>query len=133
GFEIDADQGWRRRPRVPSRERRPLRRSLREDAAGLADQGTEVFPAGEGQIAEETSERILRAFEFSWLHFDDSHQRDSPRASAFTAAVKQAIGAVVPPAPIWPTPASRWAMPLLMTGSTPQSTTLRASMPAAAA
>ena len=53
------------------------------------------------------------------------------RASAFTAAVKHAIGAVVTPAPIWPTPASRCAMPLLITGSTPQSTTLRASMPAA--
>ena len=53
------------------------------------------------------------------------------RASAFTAAVKHAIGAVVTPAPIWPTPASRCAMPLLITGSMPQSTTLRASMPAA--
>ena len=52
-------------------------------------------------------------------------------ASAFTAAVKHAIGAVVTPAPIWPTPATRCAMPLLITGSTPLSTTLRASMPAA--
>src|SRR6185295_6286125 len=59
----------------------------------------------------------------------------SPRlcASAFTAAVKHAIGAVVTPAPIWPTPARRCAMPLLITGSTPQSTTLRASIPAAPA
>src|SRR5438093_11314045 len=55
------------------------------------------------------------------------------RANAFTAAVKQAIGAVVTPAPICPTPGSRWAMPLLITGKMPQSTTLRASMPAAAA
>jgi hypothetical protein len=52
-----------------------------------------------------------------------------PVANAFTAWVKHAIGAVVTPAPIWPTPARRCAMPLLITGSTPQSTTLRASIP----
>ena len=34
------------------------------------------------------------------------------------------------PAPIWPMPGSRWAMPVLMTGKIPVSTTLRASMPA---
>jgi hypothetical protein len=34
------------------------------------------------------------------------------------------------PAPTWPMPASLWAMPVLITGSTPVSATLRASMPA---
>ena len=63
-----------------------------------------------------------------WCHERLLSPRNS-RASAFTAAVKHAIGAVVTPAPICPTPASRCAMPLLMTGSTPLSTTLRASMP----
>ena len=33
------------------------------------------------------------------------------------------------PAPIWPMPASRWAMPVLMTGAMPVSTTSRASIP----
>jgi hypothetical protein len=50
-----------------------------------------------------------------------------------TAAAKQAIGALVTPAPICPTPACRCAIPLLITGRMPESTTLRASMPAAAA
>src|SRR5437867_4840605 len=51
-------------------------------------------------------------------------------ASRDTACVKHASGARVTPAPICPTPASRCAMPVLMTGRIPVSTTLRASMPA---
>ncbi len=35
------------------------------------------------------------------------------------------------PAPIWPTPASRWAIPVLMTGRIPASTTFRRSIPVA--
>src|SRR6516165_5337082 len=34
------------------------------------------------------------------------------------------------PAPIWPTPAFLWAIPVLMIGSTPESATRRASIPA---
>ena len=41
-------------------------------------------------------------------------------ASAATAWVKHASGARVMPAPIWPTPASVCAMPVLMTGSMPR-------------
>ncbi len=37
------------------------------------------------------------------------------------------------PAPTWPMPASRWAMPVLITGAMPVSTTLRMSMPAGVA
>jgi len=51
-------------------------------------------------------------------------------ASAVTALVKQSSGARVMPAPIWPTPAWRCAIPVLIIGRTPVSTTLRASIPA---
>ncbi len=54
------------------------------------------------------------------------------RASAPRAAIaleKQASGARAIPAPICPTPARRWAMPVLMTGAIPESTTRRASIP----
>ena len=51
-------------------------------------------------------------------------------ASAASASLKHSIGAVVMPAPICPTPAWRCAIPVLMIGSTPESTTSRASMPA---
>src|SRR6185436_14842747 len=50
--------------------------------------------------------------------------------SADRASLKHDIGAVVMPAPIWPTPALRCAMPVLMIGSTPESATSLASMPA---
>ena len=46
------------------------------------------------------------------------------------AQLKHSIGAVVMPAPIWPTPAFLCAIPVLMIGSTPESTTSRASIPA---
>ena len=45
-----------------------------------------------------------------------------------TACEKQASGARVTPAPIWPTPGSLCAMPVLITGRMPVSTTRRASM-----
>src|SRR3972149_820055 len=51
------------------------------------------------------------------------------RPTARRPAPKHSRGARVMPAPIWPTPASRWAMPVLMTGWTPVSTTRRTSMP----
>src|SRR5262245_42490556 len=57
----------------------------------------------------------------------------SESASATSAALKHAIGARTMPAPIWPTPASRWAIPVVSTGRIPVSTTLRRSMPAGAA
>src|SRR3954469_14531574 len=50
--------------------------------------------------------------------------------SAASASLKHSIGAVVMPAPIWPTPAFLCAMPVLMIGSTPESATSLASMPA---
>ena len=46
------------------------------------------------------------------------------QAPTTAAAVKHAMGAVVMPAPICPTPASRCAMPLLMTGRMPRSSDL---------
>src|SRR5262249_51000851 len=51
------------------------------------------------------------------------------RPSSRSAPEKQAIGALAMPAPTWPTPASRWAMPVLKMGGMPLSTTRRASMP----
>ena len=53
----------------------------------------------------------------------------SRRASSRRAPEKQARGAFAIPAPIWPMPASRCAIPVLITGWTPLSTTRRASMP----
>src|SRR5262245_36650686 len=50
--------------------------------------------------------------------------------SAVIARVKQASGARVTPAPIWPMPASRCAIPVLMMGRMPVSTTWRTSMQA---
>src|SRR5439155_21532821 len=50
------------------------------------------------------------------------------RARARTPSSKQASGARAIPAPIWPTPASRWAIPVLITGAMPVSTTRRASI-----
>src|ERR1700740_1307103 len=54
----------------------------------------------------------------------------SSSARAARASLKPSLGAVVMPAPIWPMPAFWWAMPVLMIGSTPESATRRASMPA---
>ena len=51
---------------------------------------------------------------------------DSPRA--LIAETKHAIGAWDMPAPTWPTPGARWAMPVLMMGTIDRSTTFRASM-----
>src|SRR4029078_5159161 len=50
-------------------------------------------------------------------------------ASARVAWKKQSRGARTTPAPTWPTPASLCAMPVLMTGAIPVSTTRRMSMP----
>src|SRR5262249_26414487 len=50
-------------------------------------------------------------------------------ASAASAAWKHPSGARAMPAPIWPTPGSRCAMPVLLTGARPCSTTRRRSMP----
>src|SRR5881409_2339008 len=49
--------------------------------------------------------------------------------SASSAAVKQPRGARTTPAPIWPTPARRLAIPVLMAGVMEVSTTSRASTP----
>src|SRR4029453_13908550 len=53
----------------------------------------------------------------------------SSMAMARSAAAKQPRGARAMPAPIWPTPGSRWAMPVLITGWVPLSTTRRTSIP----
>ena len=47
---------------------------------------------------------------------DDLLFTPSPSASSRSAAAKQASGARAMPAPIWPIPGSRWAIPVLMTG-----------------
>ena len=62
---------------------------------------------------------------------DDGRAQDAPTcsASAFTAASKTASGARTTPAPTCPTPGSRWAMPVLMTGASPVSRTRRTSIP----
>jgi hypothetical protein len=53
-------------------------------------------------------------------------------ARASSAFTKQASGARTVPAPIWPTPGSREAMPVLMIGVIDVSTTLRISIPSGA-
>src|SRR3990170_365035 len=50
-------------------------------------------------------------------------------ANATSACSKTASGGRTSPAPTWPTPGSRWAMPVLMRGRRPSSTTLRMSIP----
>src|SRR5262249_3621497 len=60
---------------------------------------------------------------------DDAHTLS---ASASTACSKQASGARATPAPIWPVPARRPAMPVLINGVMPVSTTGRTSMPVGA-
>src|SRR5262249_24088129 len=66
-------------------------------------------------------------------HGRPGHRRHPPaprrRPRSRSAASKQGRGARAMPAPICPTPASRWAMPVLITGATPLSTTRRRSMP----
>src|SRR5262249_22605666 len=49
--------------------------------------------------------------------------------SAARARSKQARGGLTRPAPIWPMPASRWAMPVLICGRIPVCATIRTSMP----
>src|SRR6185503_11965495 len=52
-------------------------------------------------------------------------------AKAASACAKQASGARAMPAPTWPMPALRCAMPVLIAGAMPVSRTRRMSMPAA--
>src|SRR5207244_3804673 len=60
---------------------------------------------------------------------DDHHATPMLSANATSACSKHAIGALTTPAPTWPTPGWRWAMPVLMVGTMPVSTTRRMSMP----
>src|SRR5256885_1159719 len=62
----------------------------------------------------------------------DDDQAHGASASASRACSKQARGARTTPAPIWPVPALRPAMPVLINGVTPSSTTRRTSIPAGA-
>src|SRR6059036_802581 len=62
----------------------------------------------------------------------DDDEAHVASASASTACSKQARGARTTPAPIWPVPALRPAMPVLIKGVTPISTTRRTSIPAGA-
>ena len=55
--------------------------------------------------------------------------RDHCPASARTAFTNASIGGPTSPAPIWPTPGSRWAMPVLTSGRMPVCTTSRQSIP----
>src|SRR5262245_43921051 len=57
------------------------------------------------------------------------HQNWPDAASASTACSKQARGARTTPAPICPVPGTLLAMPVLMSGVIPVSTTLRTSIP----
>src|SRR5262249_34886963 len=60
---------------------------------------------------------------------DHAHATPMVSAKATSASSKHLSGALTTPAPTWPTPGSRWAMPVLMVGVTPVSTTRRMSMP----
>ena len=60
---------------------------------------------------------------------DHAHVTPSLSANATSAASKQPSGARTMPAPTWPTPGSRCAMPVLIVGAKPVSTTSRMSMP----
>src|SRR6185295_13235170 len=62
---------------------------------------------------------------------DAAHDASASAPSATTAARKQANGARTTPAPTWPTPGFLCAMPVLMIGAMPVSTTSRTSMPVA--
>src|SRR4029077_9731998 len=60
---------------------------------------------------------------------DDPHATPMVSAKATSASSKHLSGAFTMPAPTWPTPGSRCAIPVLMVGASPVSTTRRISMP----
>src|SRR4029079_17440538 len=60
---------------------------------------------------------------------DDRHVTPILSANATSACSKHWSGALTTPAPTWPTPGWRWAMPVLMVGASPVSTTNLMSMP----
>src|SRR5262249_55928556 len=60
---------------------------------------------------------------------DHTHATPMVCAKATSACSKHLSGAFAIPAPTWPTPGSRWAIPVLMVGVTLVSTTRRMSMP----
>ena len=114
-----------------------------DDAPAVGDQGGDVARGLAGVLVL-LGDRAALAVEDQRVPADRDRPPDdpsgqapvhdrlaSPRAAARPpiAAAKQASGARAIPAPIWPTPAWRWAMPVLMTGAIPESTTRRASIP----
>src|SRR5262249_31633826 len=119
-----------------------------EDEAhlGTVAVGEDDAPAqrGEGAHVDRGGPRVLAllvdgpplpvADERVAAHRDDdgvagSRHIDTPsrRPSSRSAPEKQAIGALAMPAPTWPTPASRWAMPALEVGGTPLAAPRRVS------
>src|SRR5215469_12725256 len=60
---------------------------------------------------------------------DHAHSRPMVSAKTTSASSKHLSGALTTPAPTCPTPGSRCAMPVLMVGTMPVSTTRRMSMP----
>src|SRR4029077_12231509 len=60
---------------------------------------------------------------------DHAHSTPMVSANATSASWKHLSGAFTIPAPTWPTPGSRCAIPVLVVGASPVSTTSRISMP----
>src|SRR5262249_42167132 len=60
---------------------------------------------------------------------DHAHPTSIVSAKAMSACSKHLSGAFTMPAPTWPTPGWRWAIPVLMVGTRDVSTTRRMSMP----
>src|SRR5262252_5810511 len=108
-----------------------------DDAPAPRGEGAHVDGGGAGVLALLVDGAALAlADERVAAHRDDHSAAGlryigtpSRRPNSRRASAKQASGALAMPAPTWPTPASRWAMPVLKMGAIPLSTTRRASMP----
>src|ERR1700686_3577161 len=61
--------------------------------------------------------------------YGNPYASDCSAARARTAWEKHSIGGLTRPAPIWPTPARREAMPVLIWGRMPVWSTIRTSIP----
>src|SRR5262249_41497140 len=114
--------------------------ALAPDDAGLAQDFFVRRRAGDQPGLFDTGQRRDRARQTHQhnriqigraAHLVDDHAHATPMVSAkaTSASSKHLSGALTTPAPTWPTPGSRWAMPVLMVGASPVSTTRRMSMP----
>src|SRR5258706_14778391 len=119
---------------------RPRAAARGDEQAGCLEQGAVRRRAdherrfdhagGPAEFARDAHERHGIGVKAATHAVHDLHSRNPRlRAKASTAWSKQASGACATPAPTWPTPGKRCAMPVLIAGWMPEPATLRTSMP----